>query len=61
MSVKKKSNIYDNSEKCVTITDSDSVDPSDNDGDGSDIVFSIMFHCFKKYHAFERRVISKHY
>lgn len=41
MSVKRKSNIDDSSEKCVIIPDSDSVDPSDNDSDDSDIVFPI--------------------
>ena len=42
-------NIDDSSEKCVIIADNDSVDPFDNDGDGSDIVF----HCFEKYHTVE--------
>ncbi|XP_017795982.1 PREDICTED: piggyBac transposable element-derived protein 4-like [Habropoda laboriosa] len=41
MSVKRKSNIDDSSEKCVIIADSDSVDPSDNDSDGSDIVLPV--------------------
>ena len=50
MSVKKKSNIDDNSEKYV-IADNDSVRSSDNDSDGSDIVFPIMFHYFEKCHT----------
>lgn len=38
MSVKRKFNIDDNSEKCVIITDSNSIDPYDND---RNIVFSV--------------------
>lgn len=44
MSVKRKSNIADSNEKCVIIADSDSIDPSDNDSDGSDIVFPVRKH-----------------
>lgn len=41
MLVKRKSNIDNSSEKYVIITDSDSVDPSDNNSNGSNIVFLI--------------------
>ena len=49
MSVKRKSNIDSSSEKCVFITDSDSVDPSDNNNDDSDIVFPVR-KCPRKLH-----------
>ena len=51
--MKGKSNIVDSSAKYVIIADSDSIDASDNDSDGSDIVFTIAFHCFEKYHTVE--------
>lgn len=47
--MKGKSNIVDSSGKYVITADSDSIDPSDSDNDGSDIVFTIVFHCFEKF------------
>lgn len=41
MSVKRKSNIDDNYEKCIIIADSDSVDLSDNDSDDGGIEFPV--------------------
>lgn len=52
MSVKRKANIDDSSEKYVIIVDSDSVDSSDIDSDGN-IEFPIVFHCLEKYHTVE--------
>lgn len=41
MSIKRKSNIDDNCEKCIIVYYSDSVDLSDNESDDSGIVFPI--------------------